>query len=278
LGGVVGGGTALLLPSYYQSGAAFQAETTSPTQISGALAGLASQIGNLQLGTQTSAQFFGDLLTTDAVLRRLIQERFPWQGQVASLAQIYGLADQSEGLRDFNTVRKLRKALGVDVNIRTGVVHFSVEARTPELAQALAESTLAALNAANVDLRQARAAAERTFTSERADHARDDLHAAEQALADFYERNRSITGSPALQLQEGQLKRQVDMAQQVYVQLRLQEEQAAVQEVRNTPAISVIDPPLAPVKRSWPKRRLAVLLGLFAGGTIAVVRIVGVRR
>jgi uncharacterized protein involved in exopolysaccharide biosynthesis len=275
LGGVVGGGTALLLPSYYQSGAAFQAESTNPTQISGALAGLASQIGNLQLGTQTSAQFFGDLLTTDAVLRRVVHSPLPWQGHATPLAQIYGYQDQPEGLRDFNTVRKLRKALGVDVNIRTGVVRFSVEARTPELAQALAESTLAALNAANVDLRQGRAAAERTFTSERADHARDELHVAEQSLADFYERNRSIASSPALQLQEGQLKRQVDMAQQVYVQLRLQEEQAAVQEVRNTPAISVIDPPLVPVKRSWPKRRLAVLLGLLAGATIACVRILG---
>ncbi len=273
LGGVVGGGTALLLPSYYQSGAAFQAESANPTQLSGALAGLASQIGNLQLGTPTSAQFFGDLLTTDAVLRRLIHERFPWHGQIVPLSQIYDLEHESEGLRDFNTVTKLRKALGVDVNIRTGVVRFSVEARTPELAQTLAESTLAALNAANVDLRQERAAAERTFTSDRADHAKDDLRAAEQALADFYERNRSIASSPALQLQEGQLKRQVDMAQQVYVQLRLQEEQAAVQEVRNTPAISVIDPPLVPVKRSRPKRRFAVAVGVFLGGLIAALRI-----
>lgn len=273
LGGVVGGGTALLLPSYYQSGAAFQAESTNPTQISGALAGLASQIGNLQLGTQTSAQFFGDLLTTDAVLRRVIRERLPWQGQSMPLSQIYGFEDQSEGLRDFNTVKKLRKAIGVDVNIRTGVVRFSVEARTPELAQALAESTLAALNAANVDLRQGRAAAERTFTSERANQARDDLHTAEQALADFYERNRSIAGSPALQLQEGQLRRQVDMAQQVYVQLRLQEEQAAVQEVRNTPAISVIDPPLVPVRRSWPKRTLSAELGLLLGIGLAFTRL-----
>ncbi len=275
LGGVVGGTTAFFLPSYYQSGAAFQAESTSPTQISGALAGLASQIGNLQLGTQTSAQFFGDLLTTDAVLRRVVRARLPWRGQVVSLAQIYGFQDQPEGLRDFNTVKKLRTALGVDVNIRTGVVRFSVEARTPELAQALAESTLAALNAANIDLRQGRAAAERSFTSDRADHARDELHAAEQALAEFYERNRSIASSPALQLQEGQLKRQVDMAQQVYVQLRLQEEQAAVQEVRNTPAISVIDPPLVPVKRSWPKRRVAVVLGLLAGAVLASVRLLG---
>lgn len=274
VGGVAGGLTALLLPSYYESGAAFQAESSNPAPLSSALAGLASQIGNIQLSTQNSAQFFADLITTDAVLRRVVREEFPWRGRTASLAQIYGYGMEPDGLRDYNTVYKLRKALGVDVNIRTGVVRFSVEGRTPELAQALAESTLAALNAANVDLRQGRAGAERTFTSDRADHAKDDLRAAEEALADFYGRNRSIVSSPALQLQESQLKRQVDMAQQVYVQLRLQAEQAAVQEVRNTPAITVIDPPLVPVKRSWPKRRLAVVLGLLVGLAVGLARIV----
>ena len=273
LGTVVGGGTAMILPSYYRSGAAFQAEVTSPSALSGALAGLASQIGNLPLGTPNSAQFFGDLVTTDAVLRRLVQESFPWRGQLAPLSTIYGYDDGPDELRDYRTVYRLRKALAVDVNVRTGVVRFSVEARTPVLAMTLAESTLAALNAANIDLRQKRAAAERTFTADRAEHARQELRGAEEALAEFYQRNRSIGNAPSLQLEEAQMRRQVDMAQQVYVQLRLQEEQAAVQEVRNTPAISVIDPPLTPVKRSWPRRTLAALLGTMTGLALALARL-----
>src|SRR6266540_2486602 len=152
LGGAAGGAAAVLLPSYYQSGAAFQAESMTPGPLSGALAGLASQIGNLPLGTQTSAQFFGDLLTTDAVLRRVARDSFQWDGRLAPLAVIYRDDDDAEELRDYNTVRRLRNALQVEANIRTGVVRFSIEAHTPELAKALAESTLAALNAANVDL------------------------------------------------------------------------------------------------------------------------------
>lgn len=275
--GLVGGGagavTAFLQPSYFESGAAFQAETSQPTQLTGALAGLASQIGNLPLGSQNSGQFFSDLLTTDAVLRRVARASFPWRGVTASLATIYGFGDLPETLRDYNTVRKLRTAVRTDLNLRTGVVRFSVEARTPELAAALAETTLAALNAANIDLRQTRAAAERQFTSGRADAARQELDSTERALAAFYQQNRVITGSPLLQMQEAKLKRAVDMAQQVYVQLRLQEEQAAVQEVRNTPAISVIDPPSVPVRRSRPHRRVVALLGMAVGLLIAGVRL-----
>jgi uncharacterized protein involved in exopolysaccharide biosynthesis len=273
IGAIVGTGTALILPSYYRSGAAFQAETNPPAALSGSLVGLASQFTGISLGSQNGAQFFGDLVSTDAVLRRVARGTFPWRDSDVKLARIYDIEGDEPPLRDYYTVKKLRKSLSVDVNIRTGVVHFTMEAPTPQLAQALAESTLNALNAANIDLRQARAAAERQFTAERADAARRALDDAEQELAGFYQRNRSIASSPALQLQESKLKRAVDMAQQVYVQLRIQEEQAAVQEVRNTPAISVIDPPLLPVKRSWPNRRLAVFIGFTVGLLVAALRL-----
>jgi len=272
VGAVAGGITAVLLPSYYRSGAAFQAESATPPPISGALAGLASQIGGLQLSSQSNAQLFGDLITTDAVLRRVSAAAFPWKGGTAALSSIYRYDEKAPGWREYYTIQKLRKAIAVDVSIRTGVVRFSVEARTPVLAAALAESTLAALNAANIALRQARAAAERTFTAQRAADAQRDLAQTELALQRFYERNRAIANAPSLQLEEARLKRAVDMAQQMYVQLRLQEEQAAVQEVRNTPAISIIDPPLVPVKRSWPKRRLAVLLGALIGAAVILAR------
>jgi uncharacterized protein involved in exopolysaccharide biosynthesis len=272
-GAVVGGVTAMLLPSYYRSGAAFQAESASPPQLSGALAGLSSQIGALPLSGQSNAQLFGDLLTTDAVLRRVTKATFPWMGRMARLADIYGFDGKAERLREFYTVDKLRAMFTVNVDNRTGVVRFDVEGRSPELADAIAESTLAALNQANIALRQARAGAERAFTAERAEQARKGLSDAEGTLAAFYQRNRTISGSPVLQMEEARLRRSVDMAQQLYVLLRLQEEQAAVQELRNTPAISVIDPPLVPAKRSWPSRRLATLTGLLIGLAAALVRL-----
>lgn len=272
-GGASGAVTATLLPSYYESGAAFQAESGQPAQIGTALAGLAAQFGNIQIGPQNSAQFFGDLLATDAILRRVVRVNVPWRGAWIPLTSVYGLADKPEALREYTAVKRLRSALRTDVNLRTGVVRFAIQARSPELAEAIAESTLATLNAANVDLRRTRAAAERQFTSERADHARRDLDSAEDALTVFYQRNRFITGSPTLQMEEARLKRTVDMLQQVYTQLRLQEEQAAVQEVRNTPTISVIDPPVIPVRRSWPKRRVALIAGLAIGLALGFAKI-----
>lgn len=273
LGAVAGAVAALLLPSYYQSGAAFEAEAPAMPQLTGALAGLASQLGGLQLGGgQANPQLFGDLITMDAVVRRVAQAKFPWKGDHVPLANIYGFENEPPVKRDYHTAERLKHALGTDVNIRTGVVRFNVEARTPELALALADTTLAVLNEANIRLRQSRASAEEQFSSARAAEAQKELADAEHALSLFYEHNR-VTTAPALQLEEGRLRRQVDMAQDLYTQLRLQAAQAGMQAVRSTPAISVLDPPVLPARRSRPNRRLAVIMGLLIGAAMGVARL-----
>ncbi len=274
VGGVAGGAGSFLIDPMYQSEAAFQAETQSALQLPGGLAGLASQLGGLPLGGTVNAQFFADILPSDAVLRRVISDTFPWNDRTATLAEIYRVDGKPAEMREYLTVNRLRRAIGSTVNTRTNMVRFSVEAPSPELAQALAKEILLALNEVNIELRQARANAEQAFNAERAEESRKDLASAEGALTHFYQRNRSITGSPALSTEERRLLRAVDMSQQIYTQLRLQQEQAAVQAVRNTPAISIVDPPIRPVRKSRPKRKVAVLFGLFVGLCLGGLKLV----
>src|SRR5207244_9649902 len=89
VGALAAAGTALVLPSYYRSGAAFQAEVPTQAPLSGTLAGLASQFGGLQLSSgQGNPQLLGELLNTDAVLRRVASAAMPWRGHTASLAEV----------------------------------------------------------------------------------------------------------------------------------------------------------------------------------------------
>jgi uncharacterized protein involved in exopolysaccharide biosynthesis len=270
-GALAGTVTALVLPSYYSSGASFQGENTPPSSLPGSVAGLAAQVGILQLGSQNNAQYFGDLLSTDAVLRPVVRASVPWRQGFAPLSTVYGVADEPAAQREFDAVRVLRKSLSVDVNVRTSVVRFDLEARTPELAFALAETTLNVLDRVLIDFRKSRATAEQSFSGDRADQAQRELRAAEDSLTVFSERNRAIANSPSLQMREAELRRNIDVAQQVYLQLRLLAEQAGVQAVRNTPTITVIDQPVVPVRRSRPQRRRTAALGLAAGFALAIV-------
>lgn len=274
-GGVVGVAASFLVTPTFESSAAFQAEPTSNYQLQGSLAGLASQLGGLPLGGSTvNAQFFADILPSDAVLGRVITDTFPYKGERVTLEQVYHQIDKPSPLKEYILANRLRRSISSTVNSRTNMVRFTVEAPAADLAKALAEDIVIALNEVNIELRQARASAEQSFTADRAEASRRELAGAEEALTRFYQRNRSITGAPALATEERRLMRNVDMAQQVYTQLRIQQEQAAVQAVRNTPAISVVDPPVLAVRKSKPKRKVAALLGMFAGLCLGGLRLV----
>ena len=270
----------LLLPRRYTSEASFQAETNQASSLSGSLAGLASQFGALQLLQPTNPQFFADLITSNNVIARVASGRYPMGNDTLGLATIYGYDRKPKAQREESTSRRLRRAVQVRNNLRTGVINFSIVASSPALAQALVESTLVALNDANVAFRQSRAGAEAAFASNRADVARAELSRAEDALTAFSNRNRQIENSASLRTAESRLRRAIDVAQSVYTQLRLQQEQAAIQAVRNTPAITTIDQATLPIKPSFPKRRFSVVVGFLAGLALAIgwLMIAGGRR
>jgi uncharacterized protein involved in exopolysaccharide biosynthesis len=252
-GALVGLIAALVLPKWYATRSSFQPESQAPSALSAGLAGIASQLAAGALGGQANPQFYADLIRSDVVIRRVASQSYAGPHGLEPLAVIYRISDPSGEKRIQRTMTKLRDGVSTDVNIRTGVVTFTARGRTPEMAKAIGDSILAAVNDFNINIRQSRARAEHVFAEGRAAAAAHDLLVAENALADFNARNRVIT-SPLLQTQGDRLRRAADVASQVYLQLKLQAEQAAVQQVRDTPALTVIDPPTLPVRPSSPRK------------------------
>jgi len=91
------------------------------------------------------------------------------------------------------------------------------------------------------DTRQSQAAAERGFTEERMAEAQEELRAAENELQRFLQNNRQFQNSPELVFQHDRLQRRVAMRQQVYTSLVQSYEQARIDEVPNTPVITVVE-------------------------------------
>jgi uncharacterized protein involved in exopolysaccharide biosynthesis len=97
-----------------------------------------------------------------------------------------------------------------------------------------------------------------------------ELRAAEDELRDWLERNRQFENSPELRFQYERLQRQVTIKQEVFTTLRRSYEEARIQEVNDTPVITVIDRAVPPEQKSSPKRKLNVILALFLGGIVGV--------
>jgi uncharacterized protein involved in exopolysaccharide biosynthesis len=139
----------------------------------------------------------------------------------------------------------------------------------------VAERVLDLVHRFNLETRQSQALAERRFIEARLAETERELVASEGRLQAFLERNRRYDNSPDLRFEYERLQRQVGLRQQVYNSLSQSYEQAKIEEVRNTPVLTVVEPPVRPVEPDSRGLLPKALIGLFLGGFLAVGLVAG---
>lgn len=261
----------------YNSSASFMPQASS--QRSG-LSALAAQFGvpaTVATASESPA-FYADLLGTREVLQAVLesQYRVPTDTGVASgnLMDFLKVRATSEALRIEKALRRLQSLLSVDLQTRTGVVRFSVRAPNRVLAQQVAQRLLDEVNRFNLEQRQSQASAERRFTEGRLQALQTELRAAEDRLQAFLQHNRDFR-SPELTFEQGRLARDVELRQAVYTTVAQANEQARINEVRDTPVITVIDPPSLPSQPEGRGRTKGGALALILGGLAGLVMAYG---
>jgi uncharacterized protein involved in exopolysaccharide biosynthesis len=273
----------LLGPRTYTATASFVPQSAAPA--SQRLAGLAAQFGvALSAGDAgRSPQFYADLLRARAILLDVVRGPYPigddetagpagtLGSESVSLARIFGIQEDDSAAAEILAMEQLRDAMAVDVTPETGVVTVSVEARSPGLAGRIVARMLELLGRFDVETRQSEARAERRFVEARLGDAQAELRSAEDKLQLFLQQNKNFENAPALRFEHDRLQRAVLLRQSVLTSLAQSYEQARVEEVRNTPVMTVIqrpDPPPLPDPRRLP---LVLVVALAGGGLLGVV-------
>ncbi|MBA3659781.1 MAG: hypothetical protein H0W67_09305 [Gemmatimonadales bacterium] len=259
-------GISLFLPRSYTADSSFMPQ--SRKQGSG-LSGLAAQFGlavpAMTEGGQSPA-FYADLLESHAILGQVVDTRFEYRSDTGTvqgtLIDLYRSKGETPALRRDAAIRRLEGDLSTSTVQKTGVVELSVMARHPALAVQISQRLLDLLNRFNLQTRQSQAAAERRFTEARLGGVRRDLRAAEDRAQAFLQRNRDYRNSPELTFQQDRLQREVSMQQELFTTLAQAFEQAKIEEVRDTPVITLVQQPELPVR---PDRRGIVAKGIMAG-------------
>lgn len=256
----------LLRYRQYTAVASFFPQTSQP--VSG-LAGVAAQFGVAVPagdGAQTP-EFYVSLVRSREILGRVVLRDFTFptdSGMFAgTLADALAIAGRDSAQRRESTIRALGSVVGASMDKRTLVVRVTATTRWPSLSAQMVSAILDEVNDFNVDRRRGRAAAERRFTELRLAEVRADLRAAEDRLQAFLERNRNYKDSPILVFQQERLARDVSLQQQVFVTVAQAYEQAKIEEVRDTPVITVMERPEVPVR--------ADARGLVRNGVLALV-------
>jgi len=263
------------VPPTFTARASFVPEARGQRQVPTALAGLVGQLG-IQLGGEASnsPRFYGALVQSREIAERVLQSRYldPRAGappDSATLLDILQIRGDSVW-RLYRGVKQLKSMITLSVDNTTNIVQLAVDARYPRLASDVANRLITYLNEFNTSTRQSQARERRRFTETRLGVAEQEMRSAEDDLRRFYERNRSFEQSPQLRFEEGQLRRRVDIRQEVSRTLSQEYEIARIEEVNDAPVITIIEPATPPPERSKPNRRLWTMLAFIAGVLVAV--------
>ena len=251
-----------LVANRYRASAIFYLDTKQPAAGIGDLASLASQVGLLAPGSAgVSPYLVAELASSDTVLNAVVGTAIPDSAfrrdhPTGNLEAHYDIQDRNPEKRFRRTVERLRKWVSTNVSNRSGLVSISLTDTDPGVAAWLARKVLDRVQHSIGVARASRAHAERIFVEARAEAARDSVHAAETALASFLLSNRQTSQSPILQMQEGQLRRRVELMLTLFSALQRDLERARADEVRDTPVLTVIAMPVPPIRKSAPSRLL----------------------
>lgn len=246
------------------------------------LAGLAAQFGVSVGGggKSESPDFYASLLTSRAVLERTINSEYTLrdaagQPTKVTLLRHFELEGEPPERRMILAVDLLRGSVSARPDLRTGIVRVTTRTTSPQLSELVNRRLLSLVTDYNLTSRQTQARAERAFVQARLAEAQRELNAAEQSLEGFLAANRSYEGSPQLLFEYGRLQRRVDLRQQVYSTLARSYEEARVEEVRNTPLITLVDVPEGSARRTGFGTVAMTLLGAFLAGALALPLAIG---
>ncbi|HVD60915.1 MAG TPA: hypothetical protein VNC11_08590 [Gemmatimonadaceae bacterium] len=244
--------------------------------------GLAQQFGIAVGGVDgmSSPNFYLDLLKSRPLLTAVAEQQYRIRTangavRTGNLAELYGIRNVNPVVVRTRVSDRLKGQVNPSVSARTGVITVNVWAKYPELAVQIARNLLDQVNVFNLNNRQQQAGAERAFIEKRLADAQSQLSNAENNLQAFLTENRDFRSSPTLQLEFDRLNRAVASRQSLYNSLATSYEQAKIEEVRDLPVITVLEPPELPImadpRGGKRKTLLGIIIGLVAGIVIAFV-------
>lgn len=213
----------------------------------------------------SSPAFYSRLLQSRAVLTEAAGATYEYladgRRSRATLDRIFEIEEPNADRRRALVVEALKSRIDVTTDPQTGFVLVSFEAPDPVLAQNVTAKLIELVNEFNLRNRQSQAGMERRFIQERLTTVRGELQTAIARLQSFLQQNATY-GSPQLMLQREQLQQEVSARQALVTTLSQAFENARINEVRDTPVITVLETADLPVR---PNSRGTVLKLLLAG-------------
>lgn len=274
-GALLAAAWAFTRPTLFAATSSFVSQGNDPSR--SGLASLAGQFGvSLPTGggQSTSPDLYVKLLKSPVLLRGIARDTVTVRelgGQRQAISDLLDIPASNPARREEVTVRRLGTMVTATSVKSTGVVELTVATPWPSVSLAITTALVDRVNEFNQHTRQSQASAERKFVESRLELAAGDLRVAEDRLENFLRGNREFGSSPQLTFSHDRIQREVLLKQQVYTALMQSLEEVRIREVRDTPVITVLEPPTASVIPQPQRRQLRIALGLVGGAFLGLL-------
>lgn len=233
----------------------------------------------------SSGAYYIELIKSRQILGPVAESTYSFQsdtGRVKGrLIDIYGIRNPNRQAARSAAIGVLKSQI-LTTSGTTGMMTISVSSRYAPLSAMLVQRVLDELNRFNLQNRQQEAGGERRFIETQVEEAGMRLRQAEDELQVWTSANQNYTAVSPRMLEWDRLSRNVAMRQELYTALAKQLDQARIEEVRDSPVLTVLEPPevpLGPDAPKWPtKAILGGLVGILFGIVLAFVHAYFVRR
>ena len=249
---------------------------------SGGMANLASQFGvNLNQGSSadlSSLSLFPELLKSNIFIQKILDEKFFVEEHQKELSLLAILNDSDSELpKDLKIINSTFGSFNdmVELNNEGKFSLLTVRANEPALSRDINLKVLDQLIELNRFFKSQNVSNRIKFIQSRIALVEKDLENSEQILKKFREQNRQVS-SPALQLEQERISRDVDIQKGIFLTLKQQLELANIEKIQNQTVIQILDDPQIPISGTGKNLKFSVLLslilGIGAGLTIGFLR------
>lgn len=233
----------------------------------GPLGDLASLAGVNISGEVITVKLYPDIIKSETVLKSVIERKYnsKFFKEPVNLYEFFEIEEETSRRTLEVTLKYLRKKIEIDLSARTGILTYSIETKDPQVSADIVNAITEELNEFLLTKRTTNAGEQRKWIEQRLREVEQDLQKAENNLKDFRERNRRVSDSPQLLLEQERLVRDVSIQTAIFTTLKQQYEMAKIEEIKNVPIINVLDEGKAAAKKNNPKRIVFTIIGLFLG-------------
>jgi uncharacterized protein involved in exopolysaccharide biosynthesis len=241
------------------------------------LQGLAAQFGVTVPGADPtqSIYFYADLLRSTDLFNSLLDSKLTVdEGRSDRVTTLMALLDppgKSAGERRTVALDELKKRISIVLAERSGIITVQASMPSPSIAHATVDRTISLVNEFNSARRRSQATAERQFAERRISEVRGEIGALNDRWLRFLKTNRAYTSNFEQSFENERFAREAEVQKGVLAMMLNTYEQAKIDEVRNTPVITVVDRPSMPARADSRGLMVRVVLGLVAGLFLGVV-------